>query len=94
MSLLVADALTKRYRTDQPPALEGVGLTLAPGEFVAVAGPSGSGKTTLLALVAGLETPTSGRVLLDGVAVHALAVSARTRLRARSLAFVFQSHNL
>jgi len=64
------------------------------GETVALLGASGSGKTTLLNLVSGIDTPDKGRVLLDGVDVHALAEPERTLLRRRQVGFVFQFFNL
>lgn len=74
--------------------LDDVSLQVSPGEFLAVVGPSGSGKSTLLALMAGLDRPSSGEVLLDGAPVHALSEDALALLRRRSLGFVFQSFNL
>ena len=65
MAGIEIDRLTKRYR-DEPRALDGVDLAVAPGELLVLVGPSGSGKTTLLRLVAGLETPTAGTIRLGG----------------------------
>ena len=75
-------------------ALDGVSLSVAPGEFVAVMGPSGCGKTTLLNLVGGLDTPTSGSVRIDGVDIATLPDEQLTTLRRRRLGFVFQFFNL
>ncbi|MFF3666993.1 ABC transporter ATP-binding protein [Microtetraspora malaysiensis] len=75
-------------------ALAGVTLEIADGEFVAMMGPSGSGKSTLLHCAAGLDTPTSGRVLLGGVEVTALDEPGLAALRRERLGFVFQAYNL
>jgi putative ABC transport system ATP-binding protein len=64
------------------------------GEFVAVVGPSGSGKSTLLGLIAGLDAPTSGRVLIDGVDITSLDEDALARLRGEKIGFVFQFFHL
>ena len=74
--------------------LDHVDLAVAPGEFVAVLGPSGSGKSTLLGLMAGLDRPTEGEVLLDGRAIHDLSEDALALVRRRSIGFVFQSFEL
>ncbi len=74
--------------------LEGVTLSLEPGEFVTVMGPSGSGKTTLLHLLGGLEEPTKGTVLLGGVDLFAKGARGRTLLRRRFLGYVFQFFQL
>jgi len=74
--------------------LEGVSLAVAAGESLAIVGASGSGKSTLLGLLAGLDTPTSGRVRLDGQDLGALDEDGRAALRARAVGFVFQSFQL
>jgi thiol reductant ABC exporter CydD subunit len=78
---VVLEEVTVRYPGAERPALAGVSLRVAPGERVAVTGPSGAGKSTLLAVVAGLVTPESGRVLVDGVPLEELDVAQwRSRL--------------
>ncbi|HEX2080026.1 MAG TPA: ABC transporter ATP-binding protein [Longimicrobium sp.] len=94
--MLIADDLQKTYRSGGRPlaALRNVSFTVQPGEAVAIVGPSGSGKTTLLGLLAGLDRPTGGRVLLDGADLGALSEDARARLRREKIGFVFQSFQL
>ncbi|MEU1049370.1 ABC transporter ATP-binding protein [Streptomyces sp. NPDC005897] len=75
-------------------ALDHVGLTVAPGEFVAVVGPSGSGKSSLLAVAGGLQRPTSGSVQIAGTELTALSDKERTAARRRHIGFVFQQSNL
>ena len=75
-------------------ALNQVTLTLRRGEFVAVAGPSGSGKTTLLNLAAGLDTPSSGRVILKGNDLSRMTRRQKARLRLEEVGFIFQAYNL
>jgi putative ABC transport system ATP-binding protein len=94
MIILQAQALVRRFDGVSPAALDGVSLELRRGQFLAVAGPSGSGKTTLLAIVGGLDRPTSGRVLLGDEELYTRSADDLARLRAASIAFVFQSHNL
>jgi putative ABC transport system ATP-binding protein len=94
--MLVARELTKEYRsgTSQLAVLRDVSFTVPNGSFVAIVGPSGSGKTTLLGLLAGLDTPTRGAVLIDGVDLTILSEDARARLRGEKVGFVFQSFQL
>ena len=75
-------------------ALTGVSLTVQAGEFVAVIGPSGCGKSTLLNLVAGLDRPTRGTILVDGVDLTRSAEGALSRLRRERIGIVFQFYNL
>ena len=96
VSLVAVNDVSKTYRLGRLPvtALAGVSLTVAVGEFLAVAGPSGSGKTTLLNLIGCLDTPTSGEIVIDGEPVSALGPGRRADLRARKLGFIFQTFNL
>ena len=94
--MLIADDLQKSYRSGGRPlaALQNVSFQVEPGETVAIVGPSGSGKTTLLGLLAGLDRPSGGRVLLDGTDLGALSEDDRARLRREKIGFVFQSFQL
>jgi putative ABC transport system ATP-binding protein len=74
--------------------LEGVGFSISQGDTVALVGASGSGKSTLLSLMAGLDTPSSGSVLLDGEPLSALDEDGRARVRGEKVGFVFQSFQL
>jgi putative ABC transport system ATP-binding protein len=76
------------------PALRGVDLTVRPGEFLAIVGPSGSGKSTLFHIIGGLTPPTSGQVRVAGQDLAAMSDAGRTRLRKRTVGFVFQKFNL
>jgi putative ABC transport system ATP-binding protein len=88
--------LQKRYGAGEQgvAALAGVDLSVAAGEFVALVGPTGSGKTTLLSLLAGLEEPDAGEVMLAGQALADLSEDAIADLRARSVGMIYQSTNL
>ena len=96
MNLLQAQALCKTYGTGETAvqALKDVSFSVPKGEFVAVVGESGSGKSTLLNLLGGLDTPTSGKVLLDGRDLFAMKERERTIFRRRNIGFVFQAFNL
>ena len=74
--------------------LKGIDLEIPRGQFAAIMGPSGSGKSTLLGLLAGLDTPTSGRVILDGEDITHLGEDDMALLRGRKIGFVFQSYHL
>ncbi len=76
------------------PILRGVSFTVDPGEWIALTGPSGSGKSTLLGILAGLDSPTSGRIVVDGTDVTRLGERAMARLRNEKIGVVFQSFNL
>src|ERR1700759_3509493 len=74
--------------------LRGIDLTIPQGQFAAIMGPSGSGKSTLLGLLAGLDSPTTGQVLLDGEDITHLTEDEMATLRGRKIGFVFQSYHL
>ena len=94
--MLVAQGLTKEFDSGSHhlTVLRDVSFTIPQGTFVAIVGPSGSGKTTLLGLLAGLDTPTRGRVLLDDADLTAMTEDERARLRGQKVGFVFQSFQL
>ena len=99
MPLLEVQNVAKSYRLPgqkRIPVLEDVSLSVMPGEHVAIVGRSGAGKTTLLNILGGLDCPTSGDVLLDGVSLFkgSGAARRRNRIRAAKIGFVFQSFHL
>jgi putative ABC transport system ATP-binding protein len=94
--MLVARELSKEYRSGENrlAVLRDVSFSIPQGAFVAIVGPSGSGKTTLLGLLAGLDTPTHGHVLLDNADLTAMDEDERAQLRGEKVGFVFQSFQL
>jgi putative ABC transport system ATP-binding protein len=93
---LAVEGLRKRYGSGAGAvdALVGIDLAFPRGTFTAIMGPSGSGKSTFLACVAGLDRPTAGRILLDGIDVTDGDETARTRMRRDRIGFVFQDFSL
>ncbi len=94
--MLIAREVTKEYMSGEQKiaVLRDVSFTIQQGDFVAIVGPSGSGKTTLLGLLAGLDTPTRGTVVLDDSDLTRLSENDRARLRGEKVGFVFQSFQL
>jgi lipoprotein-releasing system ATP-binding protein len=91
------EGVTKSFAVGKPAEVEvlhGIDLTLRRGEFAALIGPSGSGKSTLLNLIGLLDQPTRGKLFIEGLETEHLADDALTRLRGRSIGFVFQHHHL
>lgn len=88
--------LTKEYQVgpEKLQVLKGVDLQVGQGELLAIVGSSGSGKTTLLNLLAGLDQPSAGKVLVDGQSLHDVPDKQRDRIRNRKMGFVFQFHHL
>jgi putative ABC transport system ATP-binding protein len=94
--LIRIQELYKSYRRDslEIPVLRNINLEICQGEFLAFMGPSGSGKTTLLNLIAGIDKPSSGRVVIDGVDVGELTETELAVWRSRNVGFIFQFYNL
>ena len=96
MNLLEVNAICKTYGTGETAvdALKNVSFSVPKGEFVAVVGESGSGKSTLLNVIGALDTPTSGKVLIDGKELFGLKDEQLTIFRRRNIGFIFQAFNL
>src|SRR5215831_5646102 len=96
MPIVQARNLTKVIDTGahRVEILRGIDLEIPAGQFVAIMGASGSGKSTLLGLLAGLDTPTSGTIVLDGIDITGLAEDELALARGRKIGFVFQSYQL
>jgi putative ABC transport system ATP-binding protein len=95
-ALIEVQNLSKSYRRDslEIPVLRSISLNIAEGEFIAFMGPSGSGKTTLLNLIAGIDRPSEGRILIAGVDVTQLTETELAAWRSRNVGFIFQFYNL
>ncbi len=96
MNIIEVKGIYKIYDQDKVPvnALNGIDINFQQGEFAAIVGPSGSGKTTLLNIMGGLDDPTQGEVIIDGVKITGLSARKKTQFRLKNIGFVFQSYNL
>ena len=94
--LIHIQRVSKVYKRDSIsiPVLDGIDLSIAQGEFLALMGPSGSGKSTLLNLIAGIDRPTQGSVVVDGKDISKLSDGELSRWRSRHVGFIFQLYNL
>ena len=94
--VIVTEGVTRVYSDDGVPvhALRGIDLTIERGEFVALVGPSGSGKTTFLNIISGLDTPTDGKVWLNGKLLLRMSGNALSDFRRDNIGFIFQAYNL
>lgn len=96
MPIIRVDNVSKTYRLGEQDvsALEGVSLTVEPGVFMAIAGPSGSGKSTLLNIMGCIDTPSKGRVEIEGKEVSGQTPDDLAEVRSRTIGFIFQTFNL
>ncbi|HRW21451.1 MAG TPA: ABC transporter ATP-binding protein [Bacteroidales bacterium] len=96
MKIIETKKLHKIYDETAVPvhAVNGIDLSIEQGEFTAIVGPSGSGKTTLLNMLGGLDTPTDGEVIIDGINIGKLNQKQVTNFRLKNIGFVFQAYNL
>ena len=96
MDIVTVNDLTKIYKqgTDEVHAVDHVSFSIKKGEFAAIIGQSGSGKTTLLNLIGGIEHPTSGKVEIDGVDIHAINDNTLAQIRRQKIGYIFQDFNL
>lgn len=94
--MIKLDNINKEYRMGEEivHAVSGVSLEIKEGEFVALVGPSGSGKSTMMHIIGGLDTPTSGRVIVDGQNLSSASDKELSRYRNEKIGFVFQAFNL
>lgn len=92
--LLALRGVVRRFRSDRPPVIDRLSLTLAPGDYVAIMGESGVGKSTLLNLIAGLDKPDDGTIELDSTDLTTLDDDAMTLVRRARMGFVFQAFHV
>ena len=95
-SLVQIENIRKVYKRDEfeVPVLNGITVEVGRSDFLALMGPSGSGKTTLLNLIAGIDRPTAGRILVEGKEISRFSETALASWRARHVGFIFQLYNL
>lgn len=95
-NIVVIDELSKSYRrgSQEIPVLIDISLTVRQGEFLALMGPSGSGKTTLLNMIAGIDRPNKGRLIVGQIDIASLSESELSKWRAANIGFIFQFYNL
>ncbi len=95
-SIIEVQNVSKSYTRDkfQIPVLNNINFNVDEGDFLALMGPSGSGKTTLLNLIAGIDKPTNGNIMVGGTEISKLSESALAKWRSHSIGFVFQFYNL
>lgn len=95
-SLITVQNVSKSYWRDsiEIPVLNNITIDVEQGDFLALMGPSGSGKTTLLNLIAGIDKPSNGRIIIDGTDITSLGESALAKWRANNVGFIFQFYNL
>ena len=95
-SLITVQNVSKSYWRDkiEIPVLNNININVEQGEFLALMGPSGSGKTTLLNLIAGIDKPSNGNIIIDGTNISTLGESALAKWRANNVGFIFQFYNL
>ncbi|MCU0288442.1 MAG: ABC transporter ATP-binding protein [Acidobacteria bacterium] len=95
-TIITAIDVQKIYKDNglEVPAVRGISMNIAHGEFIAVVGPSGSGKTTFLNIISGLDTPTSGKVMLDGKLLSTMKGKDLSDFRRDHIGFIFQAYNL
>ncbi len=95
-NVIVAEGVEKTYEDDGIPvhAVRGIDLKIRSGEFTAIVGPSGSGKTTFLNIISGLDTPTKGRVKLQGKFLSEMSGTELSDFRRDNIGFIFQAYNL
>ncbi len=96
INIIVTEEIKKNYKDNgmEVPAVQGVSLTIEPGEFSALVGPSGSGKTTFLNIISGLDTPSGGKVWLKGKLLSEMKGKELSDFRRDHIGFIFQAYNL